>query len=80
MATYAIGDIQGDVIAGFSSRGGPNQTLGVSKPDITAIGVNVLAMCETLCRTSVRGLVTFAQRRDHERAASHCQAMRELGH
>ncbi len=38
-----IGDIQGDVIAGFSSRGGPNQTLGVSKPDITAIGVNVLA-------------------------------------
>ncbi|MFN8443198.1 MAG: S8 family serine peptidase [Caldilineaceae bacterium] len=34
---------QGDVIAGFSSRGGPAQTLGVNKPDITAPGVQILA-------------------------------------
>ena len=34
---------QGDVMASFSSRGGPNQTLGVSKPDITAPGVQILA-------------------------------------
>jgi hypothetical protein len=34
---------QGDVMAAFSSRGGPNQTLGISKPDITAPGVNILA-------------------------------------
>jgi subtilisin family serine protease len=34
---------QGDVIADFSSRGGPGQTLGVSKPDVTAPGVNILA-------------------------------------
>ncbi len=39
----APGSIQGDVIAGFSSRGGTGQTLGVSKPDITAPGVNILA-------------------------------------
>ena len=35
--------VQGDVIASFSSRGGPGQTLGVSKPDITAPGVQILA-------------------------------------
>jgi subtilisin family serine protease len=35
--------VQGDVIASFSSRGGPAQTLGVSKPDITAPGVQILA-------------------------------------
>ena len=34
---------QGDVMASFSSRGGPGQTLGISKPDITAPGVQVLA-------------------------------------
>jgi len=34
---------QGDVMASFSSRGGPAQTLGVSKPDITAPGVQILA-------------------------------------
>jgi hypothetical protein len=34
---------QGDVMASFSSRGGPGQTLGVSKPDITAPGVQILA-------------------------------------
>lgn len=39
----AKGTQQGDVMASFSSRGGPGQTLGVSKPDITAPGVQVLA-------------------------------------
>ncbi|HLF28277.1 MAG TPA: S8 family serine peptidase [Anaerolineae bacterium] len=34
---------QGDVMASFSSRGGPGQTLGISKPDITAPGVQILA-------------------------------------
>jgi len=34
---------QGDVMASFSSRGGPGQTLGLSKPDISAPGVNILA-------------------------------------
>ncbi|HMQ34393.1 MAG TPA: S8 family serine peptidase, partial [Chloroflexaceae bacterium] len=38
-----LGNFQGDVVAGFSSRGGRGQTLGVSKPDITAPGVNILA-------------------------------------
>jgi subtilisin family serine protease len=33
----------GDVMASFSSRGGPGQSLGVSKPDITAPGVQILA-------------------------------------
>lgn len=32
-----------DVMAAFSSRGGPGQTLGISKPDVTAPGVQVLA-------------------------------------
>ncbi|WP_420631121.1 S8 family serine peptidase [Candidatus Leptofilum sp.] len=35
--------VQGDVMAAFSSRGGAGQTLGVSKPDLTAPGVNILA-------------------------------------
>ncbi len=39
----APGSIQGDVMAGFSSRGGPGQSLGISKPDVTAPGVNILA-------------------------------------
>lgn len=34
---------QGDVIARFSSRGGPGLTLGIAKPDITAPGVQILA-------------------------------------
>ncbi len=38
-----LGAFQGDVIAGFSSRGGSGQTLGISKPDVTAPGVNILA-------------------------------------
>ena len=32
-----------DVMADFSSRGGPEQTLGISKPDVTATGVAILA-------------------------------------
>jgi subtilisin family serine protease len=53
MATYAepeaeftqgeATDVQGDVMASFSSRGGPGQTLGISKPDVTAPGVQILA-------------------------------------
>ncbi len=35
--------VQGDVMASFSSRGGPGQTLGISKPDVTAPGVQILA-------------------------------------
>lgn len=35
--------VQGDVMASFSSRGGSGQTLGISKPDVTAPGVNILA-------------------------------------
>lgn len=35
--------VQGDVMAAFSSRGGPGQSLGISKPDITAPGVQILA-------------------------------------
>lgn len=34
---------RGDVMAAFSSRGGPGQTLGISKPDIAAPGVQILA-------------------------------------
>jgi subtilisin family serine protease len=34
---------QGNVMASFSSRGGAEQTLGISKPDITAPGVQILA-------------------------------------
>ena len=37
------GAAQGDVMASFSSRGGPQQPLGISKPDITAPGVQILA-------------------------------------
>jgi hypothetical protein len=45
-ATWPAGSpvaAQGDVMASFSSRGGPGQSLGVSKPDITAPGVQILA-------------------------------------
>ena len=39
----AAAPAQGDVMASFSSRGGAGQSLGVSKPDITAPGVQILA-------------------------------------
>ncbi len=45
-ATFTPGvkaDADGDIMASFSSRGGPGQTLGVSKPDVTAPGVQILA-------------------------------------
>ena len=34
---------QGDVMAAFSSRGGPGLALGIAKPDVTAPGVQILA-------------------------------------
>lgn len=37
------GSQQPDVMASFSSRGGTGQRLGISKPDITAPGVQILA-------------------------------------
>jgi hypothetical protein len=46
MGTFTQGvstTVLGDVMAAFSSRGGPAQSLGVSKPDITAPGVQILA-------------------------------------
>ena len=45
-ATFQAGKAKGakgDVMADFSSRGGPRQLLGVSKPDVTAPGVQILA-------------------------------------
>lgn len=35
--------VKGDVVTVFSSRGGPGQTLGVSKPDVTAPGLQIVA-------------------------------------
>ncbi len=43
IATGAAKPAPGDVMAYFSSRGGPGQTLGVSKPDVTAPGLQILA-------------------------------------
>ena len=45
-ATFTAGVdtvVTGDVMAGFSSRGGAGQVLGVSKPDVSAPGVQILA-------------------------------------
>jgi subtilisin family serine protease len=45
-ATFTAGKAkktQGDVTADFSSRGGDGQTYGISKPDISAPGVYILA-------------------------------------
>lgn len=45
-ATFPQGEaarVRGDVMAAFSSRGGPEQTLGISKPDVTAPGAQILA-------------------------------------
>jgi hypothetical protein len=58
-ATFTQGvatTVQGDVMAAFSSRGGPAQTLGISKPDITAPGVQILAGHSPLPATVVGGL------------------------
>lgn len=35
--------VQGDEMTAFSSRGGPGQSLGVNKPDVTAPGLQILA-------------------------------------
>ncbi len=46
MASFTQGvatTVQGDMMAAFSSRGGPAQSLGISKPDVTAPGVQILA-------------------------------------
>jgi subtilisin family serine protease len=58
-ATFTQGTatmVQGDKMAAFSSRGGPGQPLGVSKPDITAPGVQILAGHTPLPATVVGGL------------------------
>jgi subtilisin family serine protease len=58
-ATFTQGTataVQGDVVASFSSRGGPGQTLGVSKPDVTAPGVQILAGNTPLGATPLSGL------------------------
>jgi subtilisin family serine protease len=61
-ATFPEGSpqpVQGDVMAGFSSRGGSGQTLGISKPDITAPGVNILAGYTGLEYGAPTGLFNF---------------------
>lgn len=58
MATFTAGTattVPGDVMASFSSRGGPGQSLGVSKPDITAPGVQILAGHTAMPATSEGG-------------------------
>jgi hypothetical protein len=59
MATFTGGvatAVQGDVMAAFSSRGGPAQPLGISKPDVTAPGVQILAGHSPLPHSVVGGL------------------------
>lgn len=59
MATFTQGTatkVQGDVMAAFSSRGGPAQPLGISKPDVTAPGVQILAGHTPLPHSVVGGL------------------------
>lgn len=48
--------VQGDKMAAFSSRGGPGQTLGISKPDVTAPGVQILAGHTPVPATPLGGL------------------------
>jgi uncharacterized repeat protein (TIGR01451 family) len=58
-ATFTDGmatTVPGDVMAAFSSRGGPAQSLGVSKPDVTAPGVQILAGHTPLPENEVGGL------------------------
>ena len=47
---------QGDVMAEFSSRGGAAQSLGISKPDVAAPGVNILAGHTPMPENSIGGL------------------------
>jgi subtilisin family serine protease len=59
MGTFTEGEattVQGDVMAAFSSRGGSGTTLGVSKPDITAPGVQILAGMTPIPATVEGGL------------------------
>ena len=46
--------VLGDKMAVFSSRGGPGQPLGISKPDITAPGIQILAG-QTLLPATIGG-------------------------
>jgi subtilisin family serine protease len=58
MGTFTQGaaaPVLGDRIAGFSSRGGPGQTLGVSKPDVTAPGIQILAGTTPMGATALSG-------------------------
>jgi uncharacterized repeat protein (TIGR01451 family) len=59
MATFTEGQatpVPGDVIAAFSSRGGPALSLGIGKPDITAPGVQILAAQTPLPATPEGGM------------------------
>ena len=49
-------EVRGDMMASFSSRGGPGQALGISKPDIAAPGVQILAGHTPLPATVAGGL------------------------
>lgn len=58
-ATFTNGTattVQGDVMAAFSSRGGARQSLGISKPDVTAPGVQILAGHTPIPENEVGGL------------------------
>lgn len=58
-ATFTDGEsteVPGDVMAAFSSRGGDGQSLGISKPDVTAPGVQILAGHTPLPENEVGGL------------------------
>ncbi len=47
--------VQGDEMTAFSSRGGPGQSSGVSKPDVTAPGLQILAANTPTPATAVGG-------------------------
>ena len=58
MGTFTAGlatGVTGDVMAAFSSRGGTGETLGISKPDITAPGVQILAGNTPTAATDMNG-------------------------